>query len=748
MRTAPPIRRLGLLLLLLVALAIAVAFPGVIGSGSPPGVPSTSNQGEILRAEVVVTRAQVSPSERDPVIMPAIVEATARTDDADHVRRSPHWDLRVVYAGNAAPVADATVWYAHDYAGIRESFPRIYRGERMPWYTTRERRLEASGRRTTTDAEGHAVLYDFAGGTQVCARRDDWFGYAYLHPATRDGTVVLELHRQLRLLVDVVDAMGSPLADTPVYGQLVYPNGSRSKRRPVGHTDREGRVVVTEVEMFAERARGATMRLYAGICGIECGSIETPIDGVGDRYLRIDVPAGGRLRVVVRDRTGAVVPEAGGVRVTDHDHPDRWYVHLDRGVGVIDAVPIGRRFKVGHSWTGETVIDGPGRPSEEVCVTLTTRTDVVRVKGRAVDENGRPLDGGVARLQWPVGNVWPKDVRIGVDGRCTWVVDVLTAEDAARHNRSFAKMGELGTLPTRVEARTSAPAKVESIDARGYVDITAHLGEVALPEHGVIDLGDFSFRRPPVLVSGRVVGGTPGRGVNVSVRLVDTDQKIAWADVPADGTFEIRGQANEPLSIRAGRQGWLPAELTEVAPGTRGVVLEMGRGVAFRARVVDLEKRNLRVVLSPDLPDSTSSIVGHRRGAYFVWQAVAPGDYRLEAFATGEREACFATEVSIAEDHDVLDTFVIDLADQAWSVALTFVDDAGDQLAEIHARMFVGGRFPSPDEKRGADHVVTRNPFTLTVSRPVDLAIRVRGFEPTIARGVSSDRVIALRARQ
>jgi hypothetical protein len=140
--------------------------------------------------------------------------------------------------------------------------------------------------------------------------------------------------------------------------------------------------------------------------------------------------------------------------------------------------------------------------------------------------------------------------------------------------------------------------------------------------------------------SGKRISGTvtDANGSALSgVQIGASDERVGLATSDAEGHFELIGFGSEPAAIYAVLEGYAPARLERVAPGTRDVHLAMLAPARVEGElVVPSGAREVLVSLCRSLPETNKEQCVARRlfrppADRYALERLAPGDYQIVA---------------------------------------------------------------------------------------------------------------------
>ena len=445
----------------------------------------------------------------DPMPLPAHA-ATTPTETTDSGSRSeavppattappvppdaPWVSIRAIDRATKAPVADATVHWVDDTSDAAMArTPGLNAVDQTILRANTEAFARRFGWRTTTDANGMARV-SRNGWLTVTAATPGSYGELYIEPdllAPADGFVV-ELAPDHRIVVQVVDDRGDPVADVSValYARDIgrgtcAPGAWATKARtraPDGiaileHVQAE-RPPLHDPSEHPDDWRVCALPLVPGDFGAKVSIDDPPTEPV---VLRL--PTCGR--VVVEPPRGPGVPDIGllGAMLADAT------THVGVGVGtarsdgtwLFPRVPIGRHYTAQSSSNsiGTLSFAGPTERDEEITVRLPLVPNRILLAARILGDDGQPV----------------RDATIGmlVEGN-RFHGNAWLRSDAA--GRVLATWNELGT-----DDRFERLAFFRSAPVPGHGEIVPREVRVGLNELGDVLL----TTRHPLVCSGRFV---------------------------------------------------------------------------------------------------------------------------------------------------------------------------------------------------------------------------------------------------
>lgn len=472
------------------------------------------------------------------------------------------------------------------------------------------------------------------------------------------------------LEVEVVGADGLPAADIGVGLRGLYYERDQGKwwenYCSLGRTDGQGRLCVDPARMSASTAGDDWWRQlgdpHARVYIDEPGFVGIATEPMTRAELnrarvRLEMPAGGSLRIVSTDALGRLmVREDGGLQLNEEaadsdatrERPARsasWWRHGDgTGTTTFARVGLGALLSITSSWAGNVRCPPLVRPGEERVVLAGVVDGFPILTGRLVDAAGRVL----ARTQFGVF------ARAGLG--CS-TPSALTHADG-----SFAVgiggpeflRRRLLELYVRTAAGTAYPTVAGQLEARTY------------------DLGDVVLRPAPLIVSGRLSmpesASTASPYLDVErlehVKYLDGTEQDVWRRVERAGlrrdgvAFAFFGEIDGGrlrVNARGSGAGHLPPAPIEFPLGATELLVAFRAGGVLRVSFTGPTCAGLHVSLEPAAgvvpPFSGSTFDAPSRfGNEYAYSGLWPGRYRLLAQVLGDATpTLFVDGIDVAE---------------------------------------------------------------------------------------------------
>lgn len=635
--------------------------------------------------------------------------------------------VRVVDWQHFAPVAGAEVrWASYDWMS-------------NAWGDAeRDARLLASALVGTTDERGElrVGLDDNLGSVQVRS------GALWAEgPAVAGNVCELVLAPDGELVVEVRDERGTPLSGITVRAE----RSSRSSTSVDAETNAEG----------VARLGHARARLMAGATGgtllvsiVSLDPTRTPslvsaspwpteaialrMGATGEVLVRL-VNARGEASVepaqVLLRASIEGLPSAGSMLMSRAGEVLFRNVGLDAQLDILAGSPDDRR---GHESRKEC--PGPTKPGERIEVTLEIDEPPLLFSGRALREDGTPL-------QFEALDVSRRDTahlptRAGGLGR--------VRTDAQGRFRVFQRHPEW-----MIEEAASLLVRAISDGAECEVPIPS-----SVPAAG-IDLGDLRLVPVPRFVSGRVLSSHGGAIADASVSLqyksslpprplpdgVEVGGVPEWSTDPtrsvlsdARGHFELRAPSvYESTGLWVWADGYETSPTLSFQSGAQGVEIVLQQGIApLRGRVLLHSPDSVRrVFVSAGAAGGSLDAFGR----FAIWRRTpAPVDVELRVDGQGSQPFLTIPQVSDADDPRLA---AIDLRPLLHELRVHIVGRGGEVLPELKLM----GQTPTG----GGWQVFSEGEVTL-LSRDltIDLDVTAAGFQPARFEAVRDGAVLEL----
>lgn len=673
----------------------------------------------------------------------------ARAEQASDALESGGVLVRVQMRGTHEPVAGASVRWLDEW----DLAPKHEDAERLMPLDV-QRLLDGRGFAARTDELGTLRIPRPRMGTVVSARLGQDYASAYVVPRS-ESVLVLELARQRRQEVRVVDAVGKPRSGVAV--ALVSFVAQRRSIVRCEDTDSEGRVRFDTIEI--DQAVDP-MRVLAASFGFPLRELVQQELGRGDgpfAPIELRLPPTGSLRVRLLEHDGrpserdgsltisephlavGSVPEAQRDRAAHFFAYRKGELYLPH-VGLGLSLRVGLRDDVRATW--QDYVHGPTRAGEEVVLEFRRPPPAPLLRGRVIAaETGEPLAHVRLRVAHPhfsgeLGRVEP--VPTDAAGRFQAPISELWRTRAADVRRLQLSLPH-GPGPLR-ETTVELPLK---IGAQG------------------IDLGDraLAYSTPPLIAAGWVLEAGSGAPIPdarielLSWNVHEADRSAFWFPAELDcaftgerGAFELRGDAPQAkLALRASKAHHRGAEQVEFSAGSAGIELRLDvRGGLEGTLLVDprIDARRIWMQFVPNHAGLRLDrpLIHCERSGRFTVEGLVPGSYALHL-----AESQVARSLIVIEDVEVRggETVrhprlqAIDLRDLLRPIDVRVLDAKGKPLA--NGSVHVLGPELGPDRWRSV-HPISDGVASVVAAAPaLDLHVSAGGHRPLRLETVSGD---------
>lgn len=612
------------------------------------------------------------------------------------------------------------------------------------------------------DEQGAAELPRPARRAYVGAESDGRWGMLEVHPGIEEPVVIaLEPYREVE--VEVLDALGTPVADVPV--ALMTPQGVFYQRRgshlgiAKSRTGADGRARL-RFRPFALYSSQRPIELIAGcdVLGIERSGVPFDIDAAPSSPIRLQLPDTGTVIVDVEDDQGRPLRDAlllgcdYALRQPRREGPTlasgQAQVAQDGRV-IFESVGLDLDLEIGcwseSAWSFPPVsIAGPRHAGEVVRATMRASGRHPLLRGRVVDSRGRPLRNTELQSVLRMGDKsWSTfhPITLDADGRfvlpLTWgrgerepIVLELIRWDRYDGNRM-----PTGPLATR-----------EILD-----DLKNAGGE----------LGDLVLRERELRFAGRVVDDAGAPVAGAEIRIVSLEDRARgepersstplFAISDAAGRFACRGElagTSAELHVSAAGHGF--AVFGPRRPGELDLELVLPRGGEIRGRLLldeGVRGDEIWIIAEPSHQGRITQTQPSSDGTFSL-QGVSPGlrevsitwHHRFELDRVSGIEVCSARAASDPRLQ------ALDLRGRMAVLELQIVESRGVALEELVLVAERSGASPvriplRPNAERSTSVMVPRAAETLHVEArgciPVALASREGRQRVELRRGPS-----------
>ena len=780
-------KSLSLILVVAAAVVAALLFWPSSEDVSAPGMAAPAVGGGVAAVAGFVGDA---PATREASADPAMSSRRRAVDggekDAPAEERSAeeaearHVTVLVIDGATQLPVPDAEVAFmtgAKDWASLsnaekqrRESFG----SDRFAYHKEfgDARRTDASGRvRLPLQRRLMLSCYD-----------DGRFGSVFLEAEHFDwgSEQRLVLQADARVRVRVVNDAGEPLIGMPVRIRPTWQGDSRGVFGRWGHTASEGIAMLGYLRSWCESwagievadgvaPDGATIGL--GIPGVDfdAQTHSLQFDNARGDLIELVAPPTGQVVVSVFDSIGQPVGGYEDIHLAalaqsglDMSPEEQRFgpggeplADQVMGAARFPYVALGRRFKARFSGSIEIdplLFDGPAVAEQVVQVDMAAPQAEVLLTGLVVDEDHKPVQGQM-RLRFQTQDMRENFMlSTGADGRLRVELD--------------ADM--VGQIFAYAYLQPFSWAGAESGHPNLGLSAELPVGQPIRP--GRNDYGRVVLKPLPVLVSGTArLDGEPVKcALNVERQpesavgdywLHEDSHFVEWRE---DGAFVVRGPLVPGVHrLTAGVRGALPLDPIRFVVGQKFLDIDLVSGGSLRAEVLlDDEEalEQIRCLLVPlqATPEQIKSLnwrgrkpmgqltqPGQGERQAFVWEGVAPGNYRLELRCPGFVGPVVALDgLTVAAGVRCEDPrlAVIDLRGKLSRICLTVLDEQGQRLASG-----TGGVVWADDRPNRAGSFFGSGKAIVVGAPPMSFSVVARGFKAERLTGVTEDCEVRLR---
>ncbi|MBK9387214.1 MAG: sigma-70 family RNA polymerase sigma factor [Planctomycetes bacterium] len=666
--------------------------------------------------------------------------------------------VRVVDAATRREVPHAQIFFLDEKRHLPLS---------LSWHfgaqgSARDGLVRLHGEVSNADERGTAELPRPERRAYVGAEGDTRWGMLEVHPGIEEPVVIaLEPYREVE--VEVLDALGAPVADVPV--ALMTPQGVFYQRRGshLGIASSRTRANGRATLRFQASALHSSLRpieLIAGcdVLGIERSGVRFDIEAAPSSPIRLELPDTGVVIVDVEDDQGRPLRDAlllgcdYALQQPRREGPTlasgRAQV-AQEGRVVFESVGLDLDLEIGcwseSAWSIPPVsITGPRHAGEVVRATMRASGRHPLLRGRVVDPRGRPLRKTELQSVLRMGDKdWSmfQPLTLDADGRfalpLTWgrgEREALVLE-LIRWDRYDGNRMPSGPLATR-----EIPEDLKSAGG---------------------ELGDLVLREPELCFAGRVVddAGSPVSRAEIRIAILEArasgeperSSTPLFAISDAAGRFTCRGEladTSAELHVSAAGHGF--AVFGPRRPGELDLELVLPRSGEIRGRLLlddGVRGDEIWITTEPS-PHGRITQTQPSSDGSFSLQDVSPGlrEVAITWHHRFELERVSGIEVRSARAASDPRLLTIDLRGRMAALELQILEARGVALEELALVAERSGASPVripllPDEERCISVLVPRAAETIRVEArscvPVTLASREGRQRVELRRGPS-----------
>ncbi|MBL8859802.1 MAG: carboxypeptidase regulatory-like domain-containing protein [Planctomycetes bacterium] len=583
---------------LLAALALALGWWFTRGTRAPTTLPHAAD------TQPATDSAAPPAADATLAVVPerttAVRDSAATVVETEATEAAPAagepWRVLVVDRQTRAPVAGAELRWSN-----RVEHSATFDRSRPFFAADLESLMPPDAARGVTNEQGEAQLAASALPGLVSARAGTSFGASYVFDRTTQPTVI-HIAREINLTLQVVDAVGRPVAGVPVAVRL-----AGQEQRVGGWTGMtagaDGLVHARHIE---QRVFGEPPFALVALLPIPLRqpvTVPIDIDALPTDPIRLVLPPCGSVLVQVHDSEGGPVLPIG-LNMVEQKHlgPDGslgWTTDsfepalIELGRALYPFVEIGLDLYVDAMTLGQvahTTGPGPRVVGEQVVFDLDLGSSVPRLVGTLVDLKREPVAN--ATLSY-VLNLRSK-------GGSTNAQLTTTTDARGRFDIPLVKSDTTdlaGTITFKPLTLEPSAGSAVSVELEGRV------------QRGVNDLGVIMLSAPVHLVSGRVVdeNGVPLKRISIEIQALATGSRgPTWVQDSSlsarsddGGNFAVTGPArNGRLRLRAFAPDSIQPDVCEVAVGASDVTIVLSKSSQISGRVLfDADVDHSRLII-------------------------------------------------------------------------------------------------------------------------------------------------------
>jgi len=618
-------------------------------------------------------------------------------------------------------------------------------------------------RRFEADEHGRTRVPESPNGSYVIASAPGAWGYRRVEPL-EPAPLRVELFRDFPLSARVVDEAGSPVSGVRVSLRMRWSEWFTDLA--VATTRGDGVATLAHAGHAFHREQDADRIALLALCEALDPPVEAAFepDTPPQEPVELVLPRCGSalVRAVTTDGSPyrgpldiSLWPFAPEKQPDFDDFQGQPAVHRDvaeGGVVTFAHVSLGKRLvatatrdesEVGHSAQAL----GPKVADERVEIEIRIGEKVSMVAGRLLDDRGNALRNTRFRAE------------VEVDGAADAIERVLSPRTDAEGRFQF----DLSSGEDFAQGRTLALFTVEPL--RGPLAIARKPLPAKLAA-GLNDLGDFTLRTEPLLVSGRVVDGEgkPLGGVSVAIASLESwegdESETYWAERPrlvvrsdARGEFGVRASLKSSQISLTATLDQLRSEPVIVAPGAQGVELVLGAGGEIAGVVLldpSVPSRLVRVQANREDDgalltenDSTWTMAALDESGAFTLRGLRAGNYSVHVLHAGSwQELASVDALAVTAGRTTRDPRLdpLDLRETHRAIVLTLVDEAD---VPVQSGLLAVRHAGAPDLESNEFHNGKATLFS--AGEPLDVTVIATGLLTYRAADVLESRRIVLR---
>lgn len=692
-----------------------------------------SGEGDPLAALATAAATATPGMDRDQELLEARLDRQqVGTSDPRQPTEGP--TLQVFGGDPAVAVAGAEVrWIERRLAQRRRQGLLPLQDNELP---------ELLGTRGRTDDGGEFQFPPIVASTLVSVHHDGQFAFTVLEAGQR-GEVRMFLRPDESLAIEVRDAEGQPMPDAPV---AVFQGARFDEARTVwtGVTDADG---TRRVRHFQEWRAGDLGGRFAAVLQVpnkDIVAVEFPASPLPEEPVQLQMPATGRLEVIVTDQGGNPIlaecqlsvganrkqPRPLDLPVSSRADWTRQQKPLGETVVVFPYVGLGLelatflRHHADERGSRRSMLRGPVEPGQVVRVALPIGPEFAVLAARFVLPDGLPYGGS-----------------IGLS--LTSVKGVLS----------------VGRMSTLEDGRGDYLLRADTEGLALNLDLRAERDELAWGLRQPLgpigpgmrrDLGTLMLRDLEAVARGVVVDDLGIPILNASVRLqqfVQRGNKPEWVDAPlartstdSEGRFRLACPV-PPASIRLHVQAanHFAKSTDPFAPGI-DLAIQLDRHGVLLGRILlpewmPQDAATISLVSQNDRSRNRTVPLRTRRNGQFAIGALVPDRYDLSITVRNFPEPLFqlgGIQVAPGDNRDPR-LASLDLRNWLYRYALTAVGPRGETIADLNGPILMRSQSADGSKREtgfrwrnGKAEIITPAPY-------IDIVAFGPGYPPTPA---------------